>query len=107
MHYNLRKAGAYTVIEWTGNVDMSAAPDAREQILECLDDGRDLLLDLSAVSYIDSSGVAVLVEGHQTASKLDLHFRLVAPSRAVMEVLKLARMEEILSIHASIENLEE
>ena len=62
---------------------------------------------MSAVSYIDSSGVAVLVEGHQTASKLDLQFGLVAPSRAVMDVLKLARMEEILSIHASIENLEE
>ena len=84
---------------------MSSAPDAREQILQCLDEGQDLLLDLSAVRYIDSSGVAVLVEGHLTARKKELYFGLVAPSRAVMNVLKLAHMEEILPIHASIESL--
>jgi anti-sigma B factor antagonist len=84
---------------------MSSAPDAREQILQCLDKGQDLLLDLSAVRYIDSSGVAVLVEGHLTARKKELHFGLLAPSRAVIDVLRLARMEDILPIHASIESL--
>ena len=105
MHYNLRKAGTYTVIDWTGDVGLSNAPDAREQILQCLDAGQALLLDLSKVRYIDSSGVAVLVEGHLTAKKLELHFGLVAPSRAVMNVLKLARMEKIIPIHASIESV--
>jgi len=106
MHYNLRKAGSYTVIEWTGDVVLPNAPDAREQILQCLEDGQELLLDLSGVRYIDSSGVAVLVEGHLIAKKKELHFGLVAPSRAVMSVLKLARMEQILPIHKSIESLE-
>ncbi len=103
--YNLRKAGTYTVIDWTGEVGLSNAPDAREQVLECLEDGQDLLLDLSKVRHIDSSGVAVLVEGHLTAKKKELHFGLVAPSRAVMNVLKLARMEQILPIHKSVESL--
>jgi len=104
--YNLRKAGDYTVIDWTGEVSMSVAPEAREQILECLEEGLDLLLDLSKVRQIDSSGVAVLVEGHLTAKKKELHFGLVAPSRAVMSVLKLARMDRIFPIHKSIENVE-
>lgn len=105
MGYNLRRAGSYTVIAWTGDVDMSCAPAAREQILQCLDEGLDLLMELSAVRHIDSSGVAVLVEGHLTAAKKELHFGLVAPSRGVMDVLRLAHMEEILPIHASIESL--
>ena len=45
VHYNLRKAGASTVIDWTGEVGMSAAPDAREQILQCPDEGQYLLLE--------------------------------------------------------------
>ena len=105
MHYKLRKAGIYTVIDWTGDVGMSIAPEAREPILQCLDDGQHLLMELSKVSYIDSSGVAVLVEGHLTARKKELSFGLVAPSRAVMNVLKLARMEEIIPIHVSLKSL--
>lgn len=105
MKYNIRKAGRYSVLDLAGDVDLSSSPDAREQILRCLEDGQQLLVDLSSVSHIDSSGVAILVEGHLTARKKGLHFGLVAPSRAVMDVLRLARMEGILPIHASIESL--
>lgn len=103
--YNLRKAGDYTVIDWTGEVSMSTAPDARDQILKCLEEGLDLLLDLSKVGQIDSSGIAVLVEGHLTARKKELHFGLIAPSRAVMSVLKLARMDSIFPIHKSLDSV--
>ena len=103
MQYNTRTVGTYTVLELTGDIDLSCSPDARKQILQCLEAGGHLLIDLSAVSYIDSSGVASLVEGYQTAKKKNLKFGLLGVSGAAMGVLQLARLDKVFPIHASME----
>jgi anti-sigma B factor antagonist len=103
MQYGTRAAGTYTVLELKGEVDLSCSPDARKQILQCLDSGRSLLVDLSAVTYIDSSGIASLVEGFQSAKKRGLKFGLVGVSPAAMGVLQLARLDMVFPIHASAE----
>ena len=74
MSYNVRNEGGYAVVELTGDIDLSCSPEARKMILECLESAENTLVDLSAVSYIDSSGVASLVEGYQTAKKKALKF---------------------------------
>ncbi len=103
MKYNTREDNGYTVIELDGEVDLSCSPEARKQILDCLSNGRHLLVDLSAVVYIDSSGVASLVEGYQMAKKKELKFGLVNVSEAAMSVLQLARLDKVFPIHASVE----
>jgi anti-sigma B factor antagonist len=60
------------------------------------------MIDLSAVTYIDSSGVASLVEGYQTAKKQNLKFGLVGVSKAVLSVLQLARLDKVFPIHSSM-----
>lgn len=103
MKYNTKEESGYAVIELSGEVDLSCSPDARKQILECLGEKKDLLVDLSQVSYIDSSGVASLVEGFQTAKKKSLKFGLVGVSAAAMSVLQLARLDKVFPIHDSVE----
>jgi anti-sigma B factor antagonist len=102
MKYKTKDEGGYAVLELEGDVDLSCSPDARKQILKCLESGRDLLVDLSAVTYIDSSGVASLVEGYQTARKRFLKFGLVGVSIAAMNVLQLARLDKVFPIHSSV-----
>jgi len=68
---------------------------------------KNLLIDLGKVSYIDSSGVASLVEGYQTAKKQTLKFGLVGVSDAAMSVLKLARLDKVFPIHNSVEEYEQ
>ncbi len=82
-------------------MDLSCSPDARKQILSCLDGEKDLLIDLSRVSYIDSSGIACLVEGYQTAKSKELKFGLIGVSKAVMNVLQLARLDNVFTIHSN------
>lgn len=103
MQYNTRDREPYTVLELKGEVDLSCSPDARRQVLACLDGGRHLLVDLSGVTYIDSSGIASLVEGYQTAKKKGLKFGLVGVSSAAMGVLQLARLDKVFPIHATAE----
>jgi anti-sigma B factor antagonist len=97
--FNTREDGKYIVIEMEGDVDLSCSPMARKQILSCLEGEIGVLIDLSRVSYIDSSGIACLVEGYQTAKIKELDFGLVGVSEAVMNVLQLAKLDKVFTIH--------
>lgn len=97
----LREAG-YDIVQLHGDVDLSCSPEARRAILASLQQGHHTLVDLHAVTYIDSSGVASLVEGYQAARKLALRFGLVDVSEAAMSVLGLAQLDKVFTIHASL-----
>ena len=58
-------------------------------------EGRDYL---SQVGYIDSSGIAALVEGFQNARGRGQPFELAAVSPSVLAVLKLARLDRVFPI---------
>ena len=53
---------------------------------------------LSAVNYIDSSGIAVLIESKQRAGEGSKEFKIVKPSEAVVSVLKLAKLTSFFDI---------
>jgi anti-sigma B factor antagonist len=106
MNINIEDKEAYTVIKLEGEVDLSCSPDARQSILSNLEKNKNLLVDLASVSYIDSSGVATLVEGYQTAKKQSLNFGLVSVSDAAMSVLKLARLDQVLPVFETTEDYE-
>ena len=103
MKYNTKEINSYTVLELQGEVDLSCSPEARKQILDNLGKKKHLLVDLSGVTYIDSSGVASLVEGYQTAKKHGVNFGLINVSEPAMNVLQLARLDKVFPIHASVE----
>ncbi len=87
------------LIRVAGEVDLYSSPELRKAILQAMPsgDGR-LSIDLSGVSYIDSSGVATLVEGLRAANENGAKFTLVAPSSAVIQVLELARLDSVFKI---------
>lgn len=91
-------------MQLSGEVDLSKSPAARKVILNCLKKQRHVLIDLSAVDYIDSSGVASLVEGFQYARSHDLAFGLVGTSEAAMKVLHLAHLDKVFSIYATLDD---
>lgn len=102
MSYQVQQESGYAIVRLTGDVDLSCSPDARKAILLSLSQGQHTLVDLSGVSYIDSSGVASLVEGFQTARKKALRFGLIGVSEAAMSVLELARLDKVFPIHADL-----
>lgn len=103
MTYEVEEDRGYSIVQLTGDVDLSCSPDARKIILDCLEASQNTMVDLSAVSYIDSSGVASLVEGYQTAKKKNLQFGLIGVSAPAMSVLELARLDKVFPIYTSLE----
>ena len=88
MKINVSTQGQYTIVALSGEVDLQYSPQARTQILRQLNAGHHVLADLSAVEYIDSSGIASLVEGFQLARDKGLEFGLVGVSERAMQVLE-------------------
>jgi anti-sigma B factor antagonist len=99
MDYPVRTEGTYAVISLTGEVDMHCSPKARQQILDQLNASLSVLVDLSAVDYIDSSGIASLVEGLRVAKSNQLSFGLVGVSKPALQVLELAKLDKVFPIH--------
>lgn len=105
MKYPLTKYQNYTVLSLSGEIDLNESPNARQQILNCINKKNNLLVDLSAVEYIDSSGVASLVEGLQTARAQELEFSLLGVSLSAMQVLQLSRLDTVFTIYDSLDEV--
>lgn len=90
------------VVALEGEIDLEQAGTVRRALLDALKKGRNVLVDLSQVTYIDSSGIASLVEGLQVARKAKIDLALVSVSQRVRRVLELARLDKVFPIHADI-----
>ncbi len=104
MEHNIREEASAVVVAFEGDVDLESSRRAREVLLECVGRKRAVLVDLSQVTYIDSSGVAALVESFQSARKGGTTFALVAISNATLKVLQLARLDKVFTIFASVDD---
>jgi anti-sigma B factor antagonist len=82
-----------------GTVDLYSAPQLRSALLESVPaEQQRIVVNLDGVTYMDSSGVAVLVEGLRSARTNDTAFVLSHPSSSVMKVLELAKLDQIFEI---------
>lgn len=96
------------VLRLKGDVDMNSSSDVRgalgDVFRQCGKGTPALFIDLSQVRYMDSSGIATLVEAMQNCMKQGSRLRLVELSPAVRDVFELARLSGIFEIFASMDD---
>jgi anti-sigma B factor antagonist len=85
----------FQLLHVSGEVDLSWSQQVRKAVLDALSTGKPVAVDLSGVEYIDSSGIAALVEGFQQARGKKQTFGLLKISKPVLSVLKLARLDRV------------
>jgi anti-anti-sigma factor len=89
-----RTEGGCTVAVLSGALDITRAPDLREQLLRLLRPATNrLVLDLALVTRVDTSGLAVLVGTARRARLLGGFLRLAAPGAAVVEAVCAAGLD--------------
>ncbi len=90
-----------TRITVEGDIDLYSSPELRKAVLKAVPKSTaGVVVNLSGVGYMDSSGVATLVEGLRCAKEHDKSFALEAPSAAVSKVLELARLDSVFEVRA-------
>ena len=100
---DVEQANGQYVITAAGEVDLSTSPDLRAAILKGVKNDEDLNIDLAGVEYMDSSGVATLVEGLKSCTAKQKSFSLIRPSEPVMKVLQLARLNTLFKIKETVD----
>jgi anti-sigma B factor antagonist len=91
-------AGSWVLVV-RGEVDLYSSPELRNAITKVMPKkGGAVTVDLRGVPYMDSSGVATLVEGYRSALDTGTQFVLAAPSQSVMKVLQLSRLDSVFTI---------
>jgi anti-sigma B factor antagonist len=95
-----RQSGTSTVVDVVGDIDLYNSPEVRKVLLETIRDKRAprVIINLKEVRYIDSSGVASLVEGLKVSRNMNSRFMLYGLSPAAREVLELSRLIKVFEV---------
>lgn len=88
-----------TVLTPIGDVDMSRAPAFREHVRQAMLGRPDrLVIDMSAVEYMDSSGLATLVEAMRNSKGQTTELVLCGMQPKVLAVFEIARLDKFFQI---------
>ncbi len=105
MQISARHLDKITIFDISGDIDLATSPQLRKALLRELRELRipRVILNLKAVRYIDSSGVASLVEGLKAARDVRARFVLFGLNTTIREVLQLSKLAKIFEIYDSEE----
>jgi anti-sigma B factor antagonist len=99
----VRLAIGGTILDITGDIDLAHSPAMRKALLLEIREKKTpkVFLNLEKVRYIDSSGIASLVEGLKASRDMGSRLILYGLSKTVREVMELSRLQKIFEIHES------
>ncbi len=95
---HFEKTDLLCTIYVSGEVDLSNSAEVRKTILGALKTTPEVKVNLAEVDYIDSSGIAAMVEGLQFANSNGKTFSITQPSTQVRSILELARLDQVFHI---------
>jgi len=96
-----RELQGSTILDLSGDIDLSHSPEMRKALLVQIKEKRipKLFLNLKNVRYIDSSGIASLVEGLKASRDQGSRLILFGLNTTVREVMQLSRLQKIFEIY--------
>jgi len=103
MNATVRINGVIWIVDIEGHIDLGTSPSLRKTMLESLKSAERLAANLSRVAYIDSSGIATLLEVLKESKHTSKRFMLFGLTSEVREVLQLTRLTGVFEVHESEE----
>jgi anti-anti-sigma factor len=86
------------VVRATGEIDMSTVDALRRELGTARAEAATTLLDLSAVTFIDSTGLELLLETSHSSAVSDWGFFIVRPSRAVQRLIDISGTSDLIMV---------
>ena len=100
LEVELKEKDGIAILELGGEVDSLNSPEISKLISAYLQRGNTkILVNLKAVSYLDSSGLGALLSGMTNTKAKGGALKLCGLQEAVMKVFEMARLTEVFEIH--------
>jgi anti-sigma B factor antagonist len=98
MNISVRQFPGARIVDLEGDVDLGTSPNLRRALLDLLGEAPKLALNMRALRYIDSSGIATLIEVFKDSQRLNKRLVLFGLSPAVREAFHLTHVHRIFQI---------
>jgi anti-sigma B factor antagonist len=95
---SVRESGEAQVVDVEGEVDLGTSPNLRRALFDLLGKKPKLALNLRELRYIDSSGIATLIEVLKSAQVLQMELVLFGLSPAVQDAFRLTHVNRVFRI---------
>ena len=100
MEIEIRERGDVVIMDISGEVDLYNAPDIKNKITTLIDGGkRNILINLTNVSYIDSSGIGVLISSLSRLKKVGGALKIMGVHGSVKKVFELTKLDKFFEIY--------
>lgn len=90
------RSGSTTFLAASGSLDIATAGEFETAVQHALAEGTDVVVDLSALSLCDSTGLGAMVRLHRRAEAADASLTLRRPQRGVAEVLAMTGIDKVI-----------
>ena len=102
MDFTSRPLGAVEVVTLTGSIEGNEGNHLRQELSQRITAGRTrLLLDMTSVDFIDSSGLSALIGALKATRRIGGNIGLLNPAPPVQSVLELTRLHRVLDVFSS------
>lgn len=103
MEIGVRESGGATIVDLNGDITLRTTPQVRKVLLSQFREkhARRVIANMSGVRYIDSAGVASLVEALRLSRDLNSEFALFGLGKVARQVLELTRLTKVFQIYDS------
>ena len=92
------------VLPLKGEIDLHVSPSVTASLNEMIDKKPErLVVDLSAVTYIDSAGLAALIQAMQKMETYGGKFRLAGLQETVRSIFEISRLDQVFQIYADVD----
>lgn len=96
--------GAIPVVAVSGEVDVYAAPALREGLTDLLQSGKSVVVDLSDVAFLDSTGLGALVAARTTAAEHGASLPLVCTHQRILKLFTITGLDGVFQIHDTVDD---
>lgn len=97
-----RESGPWTVVQPKGEVDLYTAPRLKEELSGLIQEGRSrIVVDLSGVEFLDSTGLGVLIGSLKRCREGDGELVLAGPNETTEKVLRITGLDKVFTIHGT------
>lgn len=101
---NHRREGDWTVLEVAGEVDVYTAPKLRERLIGLVGDGHHkIIVDMTAVDFLDSTGLGVLVGGLKRIRANEGSLALVCNAERILKIFRITGLTKVFPIHDTVD----
>ncbi|MEF9904571.1 STAS domain-containing protein [Streptomyces sp. P9-A2] len=90
------------VLHLTGEIDHHTCEPLRQALNTLTADRPRVVVDMSGVTFMDSSGINTLIVAYKNVTAADGWIRLAAPTVPVLRVLRLVRVDELITCYPDL-----